>query len=456
MATPLPKPLDAIYCISLQEQPHRATHAAAHFHRIGLCRHVTFYRPARGKNGSRAIWESHRALARHAVANGCRHALMLEDDVFFRRPWARLAPRIARTIAALPSGWWGLFVGHIPLQAYFVRPSIMRARSVAAHAYVASPHLLAWLVDNGPSSPDVVPWRWAGSGVDAAMANLPGMYAMFPMAARQRFLGDRRIDERVDYSGRPRSWGDHDRWRYWFLFRGAYVFEALAVLMSPFHRATLERKREQCDARIVQPARVIRAAGLFDDDYYELLRPDVADQEVNSLWHYLIHGAREEMWPGPLFDPHYYVAQSPDPGQENPLLHFIQVGTELGRKPHPLFDLEFYRSRYAAKIPRGMHPLAHFLTIGGQAGLDPHPLFDSAWYLSRHPQVGKRGQNPLVHYLAEGWRQGAAPHPQFDGELYLQRHPDVKAAGVNPLEHFVRYGQREGRAQPVPRAPLAL
>jgi hypothetical protein len=78
--TPLPKPLDAVHCISLQEQALRTQQAIAHFHRIGLCRHVTLYRPARGKNGDRAIWKSYQALARHAPANGRRHLLMLEDD----------------------------------------------------------------------------------------------------------------------------------------------------------------------------------------------------------------------------------------------------------------------------------------------------------------------------------------------------------------------------------------
>jgi hypothetical protein len=83
---PLPEPLDAIYCISLQEQPQRTQQAIMHFHWIGLCRHVTLYRPTRGKNRERSIWETHQALARHALANGRPHVLTLEDDVDFRQP----------------------------------------------------------------------------------------------------------------------------------------------------------------------------------------------------------------------------------------------------------------------------------------------------------------------------------------------------------------------------------
>jgi hypothetical protein len=123
---PLPAPLDAVYCISLQEQPHRTAAAVAHFHSIGLCRHVTLYRPVRGVNGSRAIWNSHRALAQHALTHGHRSALMLEDDVYFQPSWARLVPRIGRALAALPADWHGLYLGHVPLQAYFISAKCAR------------------------------------------------------------------------------------------------------------------------------------------------------------------------------------------------------------------------------------------------------------------------------------------------------------------------------------------
>jgi len=248
LAVSLPKALDAIYCISLQEQPHRTREAIAHFHDIGLCRHVTFYRPTRGENGERAIWESHQAIARHALARGYCNTLMLEDDVIFRQPWDRLAPRIAGAIAALPADWWCFYLGHVPIQAYFVGPKILRVRSACAHAYIASPRLLAWLADTEPLSAEVATWQRIGSSIDGAMANLPGMYALFPMAVLQRFLGDYRVDTRLDDAGRPRSWRDGDRWRYYFIFRGALLTEALAALLSPFHRFTLERNRKRSEA----------------------------------------------------------------------------------------------------------------------------------------------------------------------------------------------------------------
>jgi len=447
--TPLPVPLDAIYCISLQEQPHRTRQAIAHFHQIGLCRHVTFYRPVRGKNGERAIWASHRALASHALENGRRCALMLEDDVDFRRPWPKLAPKVGRALGALPADWSALYLGHLPFQAYFVRRDILRTRSACAHAYIASERLLAWLAKTEPFSAEVATWHRIGKSIDGALANLPGMYALFPLAVLQRYLGDYRVDTRVNALGESRSWRDNDRWRYYFIFRGALLMQALAVAMSPWHWLNLERDRRRCaETWATQSARLVRASGLFDDGYYLRCRPDVAAQEADPLWHYLHHGAGEGAAPCPLFDTRYYAAQIPDLGRENPLVHYIRTGTAPGRDPHPLFDTAHYLSRCAAEPPQGVTPLAHYLSSGGIA--DPHPLFAGAWYLSQNPDCRERRQNPLVHYLTEGWQKGAAPHPQFDGDLYLERNPDVKAVGVNPLDHFVRYGRAEGRAQPVP------
>ena len=231
--------LDAIYCISLQEQGHRTAAAAAHFHALGLCRHVVFYRPARGRHANRAIWESHSTVARHAVERGFTRVLVLEDDVFLTQAPGALAARLAAVLRALPADWWGLYLGHVPVQAFFVRRNLLRVRSGCTHAYVANAPLLAWLAATPPL--DAPMWPRIGQSIDAAMSSLPEMYAMFPMVAVQRFLGDYRVDTRFDDQGRPRGLFDVDRWRYIFIFAGGARFaEAMAVLLSPLHRLTLE------------------------------------------------------------------------------------------------------------------------------------------------------------------------------------------------------------------------
>lgn len=446
--SPLPTPIDAIYCISLQEQPRRTQQAIEQFHRVGLCRQVTLYRPTRGKNSERAIWDSHRALASHALKNGYRCALIFEDDADLRRPWPQLAAEIGQVISRLPADWYGLYLGHVPVQAYFVRSNVMRVRSLCTHAYIAGPRLLTWLAETDSLSPEAPMWQWVGQSIDSAMANLPGMYALLPMAAYQKFLGDYRVDHRVDAQGHRRAWRDIDRWRYYFIFHGAALAQALAVLLSPYHRFTLEAFRKRSETSVIELARRVRTSGLFDSAFYLRQRPDVAAQELNPLGHYLRYGAKEGTWPCPLFDPLYYAAQSPAIGDENPLAHFLRVGAWSGRKPHPLFDTDFYLARHAAKIPQGLNPLVHFIRDGAMSGCDPHPLFDCEWYLSQYPQLRERRENPLVHYLTIGWREAASPHRQFIGDNYLRYIPEAKATGVSPLEHLVRNGRAQERPQP--------
>ena len=238
--------VEAIYCISLQEQPYRTQAAVAHFHALGLCREMTLYRPVRGRHANRAIWESHRAVAQHALRAGLSRVLVLEDDVLFTDPRERLISRVRAALAKLPTNWWVFYLGHVPIQAFFVRWNILRVRSGCTHAYIANQPMLRWLAATAPMAAEAPVWRWIGQSIDAAMSSLPQMYALFPMVAVQRYLGDYRVDTRVDDQGRRRSFTDVDRWRYLFIFaKGARFAEAMAVLLSPVHRLTLERSRRQ-------------------------------------------------------------------------------------------------------------------------------------------------------------------------------------------------------------------
>jgi hypothetical protein len=246
-AATLAPDVQAIYCISLQEQPRRAAQAAAHLHATGLCQQVTFFRPRRGHNANYAIWESHCLVAQEAVRRGFDRVIVLEDDAFFYDAWNANVPRIKRAMESLPADWWGLYLGHVPIQAYFVRGGLLRTRSGCTHAYLANRPLLNWLATTPPMGPDVPTWPLIGQSIDSAMSSLPELYALFPMIARQRFLGDYRVDSRVDDRGRRRTFTDVDRWRYLFIFRGARFAEAAAVVLSPIHWLTLEWLRRQID-----------------------------------------------------------------------------------------------------------------------------------------------------------------------------------------------------------------
>src|SRR5215470_4656641 len=246
--TTLAPVVNAIYCISLQEQPHRTTKAAAQFHALGLCQEALFYRPVRGRDIDQAIWNSHRAVAQDAIAKGFTRILVLEDDVLFTQLRETLVRRITAALRALLSTWWGLYLGHVPIQAYFLRPNLLRVRSGCTHAYIANAPLLAWLASTAPMSAEAPMWHWIGRSIDAAMSSLPEMYAMFPMIAVQRYLGESGADAGFADQRQQGTYFEIARWRYFFIYGpGARFAEAMAVLFSPVHRLTLEWARRRVE-----------------------------------------------------------------------------------------------------------------------------------------------------------------------------------------------------------------
>lgn len=115
----------------------------------------------------------------------------------------------------------------------------------------------------------------------------------------------------------------------------------------------------------LRDARVIRASGLFDGDWYRHRHPEAGRW---PLLHYLRHGAAAGHAPCPFFDPLYYWESNPD-------VH-----------------------------GSGIDPFAHYLAIGGREGRNPSPLFDGRRYLATYPAA--RGGNPLVDYLTRGIQEG--------------------------------------------------
>jgi GR25 family glycosyltransferase involved in LPS biosynthesis len=230
--------LDGVYCISLKTRADRLAQAAAEFHKLGLCRRVTFHRPDKHPKSARiGSWEAHRAVAMHALAQGCRRVLICEDDVLFtRRVGPATLASIERALAALPEDWMIFFLGHWPLAAYFVRHNVLRTSSGCCHAYIASPRLLQWLCDHPWGAPAVETSPIAGKGVDSAFARLPQTYALFPMLAIQRASRSDHFDHRAQRPKRKhklRHLVIRSRHRELLLSRLMRPFEVIVALLSP-------------------------------------------------------------------------------------------------------------------------------------------------------------------------------------------------------------------------------
>lgn len=229
--------LGAVYCISLKTRDDRAIRVAEEFHRTGLCRYVRFYRPDKHpKKGIIGSWESHRACSMDALERGCRNALVFEDDVLFIR---RITPErlreVALTLERLPADWRILYLGHWPVEAWFVRPNLLKTRSACAHAYIVSPRLMAWLRDHPYGTPGILFTKIIGRALDSAYSRLPGTYAMFPMLATQSISKS----DNFNYKPKPKTKLKHlvtrSRYRETLLSHLMRPFELMVVALSPYY-----------------------------------------------------------------------------------------------------------------------------------------------------------------------------------------------------------------------------
>lgn len=74
------------------------------------------------------------------------------------------------------------------------------------------------------------------------------------------------------------------------------------------------------------------------------------------------------------------------------------------------------------------------------------PLFDGEWYLTKYKDVADAGIDPAIHFVKAGDAELRDPGPDFSTSKYLGAHSDVASAGINALVHFMVYGASEGRA----------
>ncbi len=386
--------VDAVYCIALREQPIRAAAAIAHLHEIGLCSLAVMYRPSQGVHVPRAIWRSHATIARRALSKGQRCVLSLEDDARFAKPAPVLRERVAAAFAKLGKDWWCLYLGHLPIESRAVAPGLAAVRTLCTHAFIANEPLLRWLARTEPMDPTLAS-IWGGS-LDCHMARLPGMYAVTPMLAVQRRVGEMRVDHRAAMKNPMNA--KHiglllGNINVYFLARPAEVIAR--VFGTSVRRSVIERRSANAE-KLQLDAIVLRESGLFDTAFYLARHPDVVAGDMHPLRHYLAYGAAERRWPNRLFDPDHYLAGVGD----------------------------------VAEARR--NPLLHYLTHGAREGRDPHPMFDSGWYVDQNADVTALGLNPLAHFLNVGWREGRAPSPRFSVADVLAADPDMARPAPEP------------------------
>lgn len=160
---------------------------------------------------------------------------------------------------------------------------------------------------------------------------------------------------------------------------------------------------------------------LFDVGFYLWSNPEVAKAGTDPIEHFLAEGMEMGCKPHPLFEQDYYLAQLPpdqlDEAKRAPLAHYLHYGEPLGYRPHPLFEPTWCRAMLRAHghWPEGddvtVSVLARYCSVGGL--ISPHPLFDPAHYARQVP-LQMEGVTLLLHFLEQGLKEGVSPHPLID------------------------------------------
>ena len=216
----------------------------------------------------------------------------------------------------------------------------------------------------------------------------------------------------------------------------------------------------------LETARLIRASGLFDSEWYVRNNAGGLILREDAALHYVKRGRHMGFEPGPHFSAKRYLERYPDVAAEGfePLVHYLLHGQhenrEVDGEPMPAEIVAKLRSRsWSIDAPA---PATKRLTRRERRELEGHAavirgsnLFDGNWYLDNNPADGSALDDPAMHYLREGSDCGFDPGPRFSARRYLTAYPDVAEEGLNPLLHYLLHGAAENRniyAVPPPSA----
>jgi glycosyltransferase involved in cell wall biosynthesis len=197
----------------------------------------------------------------------------------------------------------------------------------------------------------------------------------------------------------------------------------------------------------------IARSGLFDMEFYlaRARERHLYEPGRHPIEHYVAKGEALGIPPNPLFDPEYYRSRYPDiaSARLSALVHYLTHGDAEGRVPHPLFDPTLVREQLGPDFPG--NTLARYLASRG-GELRPHRLFDPAYVWERQQRLAPADARPsLVFYLARKEFE-PNPSPRFDNYSYKMMYPEI--GELNPLYHYARHGFASGYSATRPKNSL--
>ncbi|MCE2789562.1 MAG: glycosyltransferase [Saprospiraceae bacterium] len=183
---------------------------------------------------------------------------------------------------------------------------------------------------------------------------------------------------------------------------------------------------------------LIRLSGYFRTNYYLRTYPDVKEQGLDPITHFLLYGKSESRNPSEKFNTVFYLSLYPDvrDSELNPLVHYLLFGWRERRCPHP----SKYRPNTGEISVMPKKLVKEYAKL-----IDKSSYFDAQYYRDKYADVARAKYNPLEHYIRFGWKENRNPSARFNTSYYLLQNPDVKKSGIIPLVHYLTIGKEEGR-----------
>lgn len=182
---------------------------------------------------------------------------------------------------------------------------------------------------------------------------------------------------------------------------GSAFYRLLLAYIGFWYRLGIFRWRRLSGFRQWLDRRLITRFGLFDPDGYIFLNPDVSSFEGSFLEHFVTFGRAEKRRPHLLFDNEYYWSQVPKKERHmQPLIHFILFGQWRGWSPSPIFDSEYYINENTNLDIKIGEAFCHYFTYGYLQNLRPSSQFNPLRYIREHRDQISRDQPAVIHYLA--------------------------------------------------------
>ncbi len=159
--------------------------------------------------------------------------------------------------------------------------------------------------------------------------------------------------------------------------------------------------------------KIIEKSGLFDIKYYLFTYPDVRQQDIDLIIHYIKYGVKEGRNPSDKFNTNFYLDHNKDVNisKINPLVHFIL---------HGYSEKRIYNNKE--------------LVLSEEKILIA--LIDELNLVEGKIEMLSFIKNKLERIEIKG---------VFSSDDYLELYPDLKVANINPLVHYLMHGKKEGR-----------